>query len=308
VRAFVRRIYSGSGPGTTGGAPPPAPPDRDGGGPREPSPRIAFSDERWAADPAWRLPLYESVEPAAVLAKLVKTDARVAANLLLGSVDVACEQWGDTAAFERMMPQLQAAFLLAGNEQRFWDEEYLPAIRAALESATEPALRRNLETVIFMTEGRYWRWPVFWPASIADLSKWCLPRRQEFPLGLPAHVENWLDAIAYLNADRSYFSEQPAAVWGPLLLALAATLLVGTTAGLNWPRGFPLLPSSVLVDRCMRMAADWVPCAALPKELEDNVAQWSRRAAPDSSAQPPTPPPTQPPPAQPIPPRTLSAG
>ena len=289
VRSFVRRIYRGSGPNTDGGAgAPPVPPSPDQDGQREPWPRFPLDDRGQAPESGWRLPQYESVEPAALKRQLFETDRRAAANLLLGSVEREFDRWNATSTPECVIPQLSAARLLTLNDSDFWFSHYVPAILAARSGITDQALHQDLEMIADSISYGHAYWPMFRPAYITHLSVWRLPRREEFDLGLPAHVHSWLDAISYLSADRSYFSEQPVSVWGPLLLALTATLAVGTADGWSWSRRPMARITPALVDRCIRMAAEWVPCAALPKELEDNIEQWSRRAGRGNSTEPPT--------------------
>jgi hypothetical protein len=303
IRAFVRRVYAGSGPGTTGGGgvPGPVPRNPDEGGPRKPWPEIHPDNERNAKDTEWRLPRYESIDRRDLERKLLAADPSIdAANLLIGSIDAAFDQWDSSLTKDCIMPQLQAALLLVPDAHQFWMEEFIPAIASERRRSADPLLKHDLvqiEAVVeYFIHYSPWRWPILRQAQICDLAAWRLPRSRAFDLGLPEHVDSWLDAICYVRADRSYLSELHIRVWGALLLALGAPLCIGSLEPWRVAPRFLKPTASSLMRQGMRMAAELVPAEALLPRLEDNIESWSRRRGPNLPA-----------PEVPAPKRTLSS-
>jgi hypothetical protein len=304
VTAFVRRVYAGGGPGTTGG-PAPAPAE---GGPGE------------AADDGWSL-AYDVSEDAGGLESRMASACSVrvrrsAANLLIGSMRAALDINDHEYRLAAVVPQLRAAILLTADAYDFWWSDFLAAIRVERKVATDP-MRANEFRLIEELASDFLQMPAWFSLNWGN-SRHFEWRRLQIPpawslaLGLPARVSSWLDAVCYIRADRRYLSRQPFSTWGPLLLALTAPWAV--SAGACWPAGYLPMHGDLreawrpLAACSMRMAAEMLPAEALPSSLEDNIERWCSDP-PSPAGNPPvgTPTPATPSPDQPAQGPALSA-
>lgn len=305
VTAFVRRVYAGGGPGTTGApAPPGEGPDGDG----SPSWPPLANDADDGAD--WSL-AQDVSEDALVLeqkmAQAVSTGIRhAAANVLVGSILEALASEGSEHRPEAVVPLLRAALLLTGEAEDPW-HDFLQVIESRRGAANALVLRPDYDVVEDMVHD--WirlRWSAAeWPDETGvEWLRLPIGRTSARTFKLPAHVRSWLDALCYVRADRRYLSGHPFATWGPLLLALTAPSALPAAAWYWAGRSARDQRWNGLLARSMRMAAELLPTEALPSGLEETIEQWCRLAPPSPPAGSPpagTPPATRPPDASPPP-------
>ncbi|MES2757843.1 MAG: hypothetical protein V4693_10755 [Pseudomonadota bacterium] len=294
VTAFVRRVYSGGGPGSTGG---PALEPADGGPGAGPWPQLAVA-EADTADARWYLARDVSESPGLLESKMAATcSAGVrysAANLLIGIMRHAFDSEALARRFAAVAPQLHAAMLLTPDARGFWQGEFLEAIERSRDTTTDPSRADDLWAMSrmvrhFSHEPRWLTLP--WrDIRYVDWRHLEIPVAVTRPLKLPARVTSWLDAVCYISADRRYLSGEPFSTWGPLLLALHAPRVVAASAawqGGSWAgREHPVDASRSLIARCMRMAVELLPAEALPPGLEDNIELWCKDSPPSTALRP----------------------
>lgn len=263
LREFVRRIFAGSGPGTTGG-----------GGAPEPEP---WQPEGPVTADVWR-PLWSTVDdqparqeqrtdwpPGPDLAELRRTmhaaatmEIRAqASGLLIESAFAVFSAVDGPAARSPARDLLRAARYIAPSYSDFEQLLY--------------RLQPDMHNTYFLD------WHRARMHSFDALRHCRLPRAWVRRLKLPPRVQTWLDAMAFLAAERGYVTSSTLQAWLPLAVALAApiaTFREGAWSDYERDDRDELARSSI------ELAASWIALRGLPAALENNIREWCWRREP----------------------------
>lgn len=265
---FVRRIYSGSGPGTMGGGEPvdggPGPSGDDGDSSsfitdflQSNASANGESEKRLLLD--W----YETspAKRAAQISQCASGQARFAAARLL----VCCARAAfQNASIREAIRLSHAAASLTDSDQQWHD---------LCESAS-PGLR---EVMRHLLDG--WFPHPFIPLEIAtphlDVAAHVpIPANCGAKFGLPSKARSMLDVVSYVAADRQYILHASVNGLMPLLLAVAANFCAHATDTIWHDAPFRTRSLNRTLERYGRFIGDWLPLAELPSDLEQEVHAW----------------------------------
>lgn len=279
---FTRRIYSGSGPGTTGGGgvepPSDAGPEPEGGGGVPEGFANQFLEmetEEWHSTesdllgPMIHIP---AAQRGQVFRGLITPGVRVAASRLL----IECAADAAASGFFKDSSRLvhTAACLntsMGLNALHSW------LTRKERDSRITKFLVRSFE-------GYHFLGPMYVETCkphLGEVMQTPIPVNLVQLLGFPRTVRTMLDILSYIAADRLFVVRSSQSSLVPVLLAVAANFTAHGKSFVWYDDTAATQSIDRILNDCSRFIADWLPVEELPIKLEQEVHNWCWRGTRD---------------------------